>query len=101
MTGRQTGAVTGAPWPGEAWRSRRFLQLFVFTLLALLLVPLQLRFRAPGFVLTALYLNAVAVSLSMGRHRMLRWVFLAMGIVALGHWIDASGDGEGKADGEK
>jgi hypothetical protein len=84
MTGGPPGGAMVTPWLGEAWRSLRFFQLFVFTLLALLLVPLLLRFRVLGIVLIALYLNAVVVSLSAGGHRPLQWVFLAAGVLALG-----------------
>jgi hypothetical protein len=55
----------------------RFLQLFAFTMLALLLVPLQLRFRVLWLVLSALYLDAVLVSLTVGGQRARRrWIFL-------------------------
>jgi voltage-gated potassium channel len=64
-------------WLGEAWRSLRFFQLFVFMVLTLLLIPLQLRFRALGLVLIALYLDAVAVSLTAAGYRRMRWPFLA------------------------
>jgi voltage-gated potassium channel len=68
----------------EAWKSLRFLQLFVFTVLALLLIPLQLRFRTLWLVLSVLYLNAVVVSLTAGRLGMrLRWALLAAWILAL------------------
>ncbi|HXJ77385.1 MAG TPA: hypothetical protein VMS64_01780 [Candidatus Methylomirabilis sp.] len=69
---------------GEAWRSLGFVQLFMFTVLALLLIPLQLRFRALGFVLITLYLDAVAVSLTAAGYRRLRWLFLAGCVLVLG-----------------
>lgn len=69
--------------PGEAWRSLRFFQLFVLTVLALLLIPLQLRFRALGVVLMLLYLDAVAVALSVAGFRRLRWPFLAGWVLVL------------------
>ena len=71
------------PRLGEAWRSLRFLQLFVLTVLALLLIPLQLRFRALGMVLILLYLDAVAVALTVTGFRRLRWPFLAGWVVVL------------------
>jgi hypothetical protein len=56
----------------------------VFTVIALLLIPLQLRFRALWLVLSALYLNAVVVSLTAGRFRMrVRWALLATWVLAL------------------
>jgi hypothetical protein len=78
VNGRPTDATIATPGLGETWKSMRFLQLFAVTVLALLLVPLQLRFRVLWLVLSALYLNAVLVSLAMGGHRArLRWTFLA------------------------
>jgi hypothetical protein len=50
----------------------------------LLLVPLQLRFRALGAVLIVLYLDAVVVSLTAGRSwPRLRWLLLIAGVGAL------------------
>ncbi|HSF04809.1 MAG TPA: potassium channel family protein [Methylomirabilota bacterium] len=84
MNGRPTDAALAAPWLGEAWKSMRFLQLFAFTVLALLLVPLQLRFRALWLVLSLLYLDAVLVALTVGGHRArLRWTFLAGWVLVL------------------
>lgn len=72
------------PWLGRTWREFRFLQLFAVTVLVLLLIPLQLRFRALGAVLMVLYLNAVVVSLTAGRPRpRLRWALLGAWIGAL------------------
>jgi hypothetical protein len=85
VNGRPTDAAMATPWLGEAWKSMRFFQLFAVTVLALLLVPLQLRFRVLWLVLSALYLNAVLVSLTGGGHRArLRWTFLAGWVLALG-----------------
>ena len=68
----------------EAWRSLRFLQLFVFTVLALLLIPLQVRFRALWLVLSTLYLNAVLVSLTVsGRGMRMRWALLAVWVLGV------------------
>jgi hypothetical protein len=62
----------------ETWRSLRFFQLFAFTVLALLLIPLQQRYHALWLVLSALYLNALLVSLMAGGYRpRLRWAFFA------------------------
>ncbi len=69
-----------AAWksPLDTWRSLRFLELFVFTVLALLLVPLLLRYRALWLVLVTLYLNALLVSLRAGGYGLrLRRVFFA------------------------
>jgi hypothetical protein len=78
------GAAAAPGW-GEAWRSLRFFQLFAFTVLVLLLSPLQLHFRVLGIALGALYLAAVAVSLSAGGYRpRVRWVFLAGWALVLG-----------------
>jgi hypothetical protein len=75
-----TGSLT---WT-EAWKSLRFFQLFVVTVLVLLSVPLQLRFRAFGVVLTALYLYAVVVSLTTERSwARRRWIFLAAWVLAV------------------
>ena len=54
-----------------------FFQLFVVTVLILLLMPLLLRFPVlePAFIL--LYLHAVAVSLTVAGYRRLRWPLLA------------------------
>ena len=84
MTQEPTGAAVATFRLVEAWRSLRFLQLFVFTVIALLLIPLQLRFRALWLVLSALYLNAVVVSVTAGRFRMrVRWALLAVWVLAL------------------
>jgi hypothetical protein len=77
-------AAAGRLGLAEAWRSVRFLQLLALAVLALLLMPLQLRFRPAGFILMALYLDAVVVALSEGRYRRIRWAFLAVGLLALG-----------------
>jgi hypothetical protein len=83
VTHEPTGAALATFRLVEAWKSLRFLQLFVFTVIALLLIPLQLRFRALWLVLSALYLNAVVVSLT-GRFRMrVRWALLAAWVLAL------------------
>jgi hypothetical protein len=74
LTREPTGAALATFRLVETWRSLRFLQLVVFTVIVLLLIPLQLRFRALWLVLSALYLNAVVVSLTAGRFRMrARW----------------------------
>jgi hypothetical protein len=53
-------------------------------MLALLLVPLQLRFRVLWLVLSVLYLNAVLVSLTVdGRRARRRWMLLAGWALAL------------------
>ncbi|HMB35572.1 MAG TPA: potassium channel family protein [Methylomirabilota bacterium] len=73
-------------WLGYAQTSMPFLHLLLFTVLALLLVPLQLRFRLLWLVLAAVYLHAVFVSLNAGRRRTwlgLRWLFVSAWIVAL------------------
>jgi hypothetical protein len=66
-----------APRLGGTWKSVRFFHLFVFTVLVLLLFPLQLRFRILWLVLTLLYLAAVVVASTVGRPPTLRWAFLA------------------------
>ena len=66
-----------------AWRKRGFVQLFVLTVLVLLLIPLQLRFRVLGFILILLYLNAVAVCLTAAGYRRLRAPFLAGWVLVL------------------
>jgi voltage-gated potassium channel len=83
MNARQTGVAITTPWLGETWKSMRFLQLFVFTVLALLLVPLQLRFRILWVVLMVLYLNAVLVSVTAGRSRTRRWPLLVGWVLVL------------------
>lgn len=84
MIPARAGAATGRRGLAETWRSMRFLRLFAFAVLALLLMPLQLRFRPAGFILMALYLDAVVVALSQGRYRSARPAFLAIGLLALG-----------------
>ena len=70
--------------PLEAWKSLRFLQLFVFTVLALLLTPLQLRFQALWLVLSVLYLDAILVSLTVSRlQKRVRWALLTTWVLAL------------------
>jgi voltage-gated potassium channel len=52
--------------------------------LVLLLIPLQLRYRALGAVLGMLYLNAVAVSVTAGRYpTRVRWMFFAGSLLML------------------
>jgi hypothetical protein len=77
MNRRPTEVAIAAPRLGETWRSMRFFPLFVFTLLVLLLFPLQLRFRVLWLVLTVLYLAAVVVAATVGRSPMLRLALLA------------------------
>jgi hypothetical protein len=85
MTGAPSAVAIAPSWLGQAWTSLRFFQLFVFTVLALLLIPLQLRFRLLGLVLTVLYLDAVAVALSAGRFGTRgRWLSLAGWALVLG-----------------
>jgi len=81
--GERTRVVIVTVWLGAKWTSLRFSQLLTFTVLALLLIPLQLRFRALGFVLVTLYLDAVAVSLTAAGYRRLRWLFLAGCVLVL------------------
>ena len=79
-----TITLSPATAPRGAWRSLRFSQLFVVTVLTLLLVPLQLRFRVLWLISSAVYLDAVLVSLSTARRRgRLRVVFLAGWLVAV------------------
>ncbi|MGH2395371.1 MAG: hypothetical protein ACRDGH_18105, partial [Candidatus Limnocylindria bacterium] len=67
----------------ETWKSARFFQLCVLMVLALLLVPLQLRFQVLWLVLSLLYLGAVMISLPAGRYRRLRWAFLVGWVLVL------------------
>lgn len=67
----------------ETWKSARFFQLCVSMVLALLLVPLQLRFQVLWLVLSLLYLGAVVISLPAGRYRRLRWAFLVGWVLVL------------------
>ena len=60
-----------------AWVTLPFVQLFVVTVLILLLMPLLLRFPVLEPALILLYLHAVAVSLTVAGYRRLRWPLLA------------------------
>ncbi|HSF01570.1 MAG TPA: hypothetical protein VLA62_01080, partial [Solirubrobacterales bacterium] len=66
-----------SPGRAGAWAVLPFVQLFVVTVLILLLMPLLLRFPVLEPALILVYLHAIAVSLSGRGYRRLRWPLLA------------------------
>jgi len=72
-------AAAPAAAPVSGWRSLRFLQLLLFVVASLLLLPLQVRFRLFAAVTQILILNGILVAISAsGRKRLQRRLLIGV-----------------------